>query len=54
MSLQPKIVRTVNKWHAARINFTYCVKTQRISTRNMHIIFKMRIFSTIGFRQSEI
>jgi hypothetical protein len=30
--LQPKIVKTVNKWHASRINLTYCVKTQRVST----------------------
>jgi hypothetical protein len=41
MLLQPKIVKTVNKWHASRINLTYCVKTQRI-------IFEVRILLTIG------
>jgi hypothetical protein len=55
MLLQPKIVKTVNKWHASSINLTYCVRTQRdVYQRAMHIIFEVRIFSTIGFRQSEI
>jgi hypothetical protein len=26
MLLQPKIVKTVNKWHASHINLTYCIK----------------------------
>jgi hypothetical protein len=34
MLLQPKIVKTVNKWHASGINLTYCVNTQRASTCN--------------------
>jgi hypothetical protein len=54
MLLQPKIVKTVNKWHASRVNLTYCVRTQRVYQRAMHIIFKVRILSTVGFRQSEI
>ena len=47
MLLQPKIVNTINKWHASRINLTYY-------QRALHIIFKVHIFSTTGFRQSEI
>ena len=50
MLLQPKIVKTVNKWHA----LIHIVLKPNVYQSAMHIIFKMRIFSTIGFRQSEI
>jgi hypothetical protein len=46
MFMQSKIVKTVHKWHASTINLK-----RNVYQRAIHIIFKVRIFSTIGFRQ---